>query len=195
MDVIRNGSPLTYASTLFTITAMTRHRSLTKLELLPAHVGTDKMGRPQSGWVQARWERSDGSKGSAFAGFRLRSADRWYVATLVVDVPTAQKLRDVPVERIATAANADPQIRKWIEDGNAELATEARRLWARRPHKLQRPAGHQLDDGFYERVAAAYREALMFGQPPAKTLARDSDTAQGTVNRWIREARSRGYLN
>jgi hypothetical protein len=157
-----------------------------KLELLPAHVS----GQP--GWVQARWERSDGAKGSAFAGFRLKSPDRWYVATLIVHTPTARLLRDVPVARIDVAANADPKIREWIEASNAELATEARRMWARRTHKLRRPPGHRLDDAFFERVAAAYQEALMFGQQPAKTLAADSDTPLGTVNRWIREAKERG---
>jgi hypothetical protein len=167
---------------------MTKERSLTRLELLPAWVS----GQP--GWVQASWERSDGSKGSAFAAFRLKSASRWYISQLLIHVPTAALLRDVPQARIEAAANADPNILEWIEDANAEMATEARRLWARRPHKLRPPTKRRLDDAFYERVSAAYKEAVAFGQRPAKTLSEDSGTPQGTVNRWIAEARRRGYL-
>jgi hypothetical protein len=166
---------------------MTKERSLTRLELLPAFMS----GQP--GWVDARWRRADGSKGSVFAAFRPKGPDRWYISQLLVHVPTGALLRDIPLHRIETAANADPDIRAWV-DPNAELMTEAKRMWARRSHKLKRPAKRLLDDAFYERVAAAYREAVAFGQPPAKTLAEDSDTPPGTVNRWIAEARNRGYL-
>lgn len=167
---------------------MTRERTLTKLELTPAYVS----GRP--GWVDARWERSDGSDGSACAQFRLKKAERWYIARLWIDVPTAALLRDVPLARIEAAANADPKIRKWIEDGAPEEVIErSRRAIAKRP-RLERPALRRLDDDFYKRVAAAYTGAVAHGLRPAKTLAAESDTPAGTVNRWIAEARSCGYL-
>lgn len=167
---------------------MTRERTLTKLELIPAYVS----GQP--GWVGARWERSDGSKGNAFARFRLATAERWYIANLMLNVPTAALLRDVPLARIESAANADPKIREWME-AHTERATIklARRAASRRP-RLKRPAGRRLDDGFYRRVAEAYRGAVANGLPPAKTLAADSDTPPGTVNRWIAGARQRHYL-
>ncbi len=167
---------------------MTRERSLTKLELVHAHVG----GVP--GWVDARWERSDGSKGSAAAHFRHKKAEQLYIAQLLVTLPTGALLRDVPLARIEAAANADPRIRKWVENAApADVVRVAHSAAAKRP-RLERPKGRRLDDGFYERVAAAYTAAVANGLHPAKTLAEDSDTPPGTVNRWIAEARNRRFL-
>ncbi len=170
---------------------MTRERTLTKLELVPATVaGADD-------WVSARWQRSDGSKGSATARFRLRTAERWYIARLLVDLPTTALLQDVPLARIEAAANADEQIRAWIVKSlPPETIKRAQYEAARRP-KLKRPKSRrELDDDFYKRVAVAYRAAVAHGLPPAKTLAHDSGAPPGTVNRWIAEARKkeRGHL-
>jgi hypothetical protein len=167
---------------------MARERTLTKLELIPAVVS----GR--NGWVQARWERSDGSKGRATAAFRRESADRWYISELLVTLPTSELLRDVPLERIKAAANADPEVREWVEKSAPPLDIDAqgRPIWRR--YRLKRPAGRRLDDAFYARVATAYLGAVAHGLPPAKTLAADSDTPPGTVNRWIAVARERGML-
>jgi hypothetical protein len=167
---------------------MARQRTISKLELIPATVA----GQP--GWVEARWERSDGSRGSAFAWFRLRTAERWYIATLRVNQPTSQLLRDVPVARIEAAANAQPQIRQWIEKSAAPETVKHARSAASKRVRLKRPAGRRLDDAFYAQVAAAYRGAVAHGLPPAKTLAEDSDTPLGTVNRWIARARETGDL-
>ncbi len=167
---------------------MPRERTLTKLKLTPASVS----GLP--GRVHARWERSDGSKGSIVVYFRLKKAARWYIARLLIDEPTAALLRDVPLARIEAAANADPKIREWMEkSADEETITLARQAASQRP-RLKRPARSGLDDDFYKRVAAAYRGAVAHGLPPAKTLAADSDTPPGTVNRWIAEARERFHL-
>jgi hypothetical protein len=160
-----------------------RQRTLTKLELVPAVVGGIE------GWLNARWQRSDGSRGAAFARFRLKSRDRWYISELLIDRPTATLLRDVPLARIETAANAEPRARAWIEKASEDLVKEARERWDRRRHRLKPPTTRRLDRAFYERVAGAYREAIAFGQPPAKTLAKDSKTPISTVNRWIAKAR------
>jgi hypothetical protein len=144
--------------------------------------------------VGARWVRSDGSKGRATAAFRRESADRWYISELLVTVPTSELLRDVPLARIKAAVNADPKIREWVEKSAPPLDIDAqgRPIWRR--HRLKRPAGRLLDDAFYARVATAYAGAVAHGLPPAKTLAEDSDTPQGTVNRWIATARAKGML-
>jgi hypothetical protein len=165
---------------------MTRERRLTKLELTPASA-SDKPG-----WVEARWKRSDDSKGSVFARFSMKSEDSWYIAELLMHLPTGAKLRDVPLAKIEAAANASPEIREWIGESRPDAA-EARRRWSQR-RRLQAPKTRRLDDAFYQRVADAYRDAVIFGQPPAKTLAADSAVPQGTVNRWIAAARDRGYL-
>ena len=169
---------------------MTKERALTKLELVPAIVG----GR--EGYIEARWRRSDGSSGKAVAYFRLRAAERWYIAQITVGTPTTELLRDVPLARIETAANADPEVRAWLEkSADPETVERARRAAGRRP-RLKRPPGRRLDDAFYRRVAKAYRAAVAHGLPPVKTLAADSETPPGTVSRWIAEARkpSRGFL-
>ena len=168
---------------------MTRSRALKKLELTPATNGG------QEGWVAADWRRADGSKGRVFVRLHPnRAASRYYIVRMQIDEPTAALLRDVPQARIEAAANADPEIRAWMERGLTEpLATIEQRIRARRV-RLKRPAKHRLDDDFYERVAAAYRDAVAHGLPPAKTLAEDSDTPPGTVNRWIAKAREDGHL-
>jgi hypothetical protein len=73
-----------------------------------------------------------------------------------------------------------------------ERDAQGRLSWRR--HRLKRPRGRQLDDAFYAQVATAYLGAVAHGLPPAKTIAEDSDTPQGTVNRWIATAREKGML-
>jgi hypothetical protein len=170
---------------------MTRERTITKLELVPAIVSG------QRGWVHARWERSDGSKGAAEAYFRPRTATRWYIARLQITTPTAQALQDVPLARITTAVNADPKIHEWIEQATDEQTVKRMRRAAPKRVVLKEPASRQaLDDAFYRRVADAYRSAVAHGLPPAKTLAADSERPISTVNRWIAAARApeRGHL-
>jgi hypothetical protein len=167
---------------------MTRERTLSELALVPALVGG------QRGYVEASWKRTDGSAGSAIAYFRPKAAERWYISELLVHVPTTELLRDVPLARIEAAANADPKIREWIEDAAPpETVKRVRQAAAKRP-RLARPSKRRLDDAFYEQVAAAYKGAVANGLHPAKTLAIDSETPPGTVNRWIAEARDRDYL-
>jgi hypothetical protein len=166
---------------------MTRTRSLTHLELIRVQIS----GQPG---VEAVWRRADGSKGRVVVQFRPRTPERWYIAWLHVILPTAALLRDVPLSRIEHAANADPKIRAWIEQGFDEATIERMRRDAAKRPRLERPAARRLDAAFYERVATAYRAAVRHGLPPAKTLAEDADTPQGTVNRWIAEARHLDYL-
>jgi hypothetical protein len=167
---------------------MPRERTLTQLELIPATVSG------QHGWAAARWERSDGSSGRAFVQFRQRKPGRWYIAQLVIDTPTSALLRDVPLTRIESAANAaGSEIRQWIED-SAKLELQERRRQMPERHRLKAPTSRRLDDAFYREVATAYQQAAAWGLPPTKTLAEDSDTPPGTINRWIAEARKRRYL-
>jgi hypothetical protein len=168
---------------------MTRERAITRLDLIPATVSGRK------GWVDARWRRADGSHGSAIAQFRRKTAERFYIAQLLVGVPTVALLRDVPLARIAAAANADPKIRAWIEQGEPEeTIRRARRVAAKRPRLERPPKRRPLPDSFFEAVGVAYTAAVAAGLPPAKTLAEESGTPPGTVNRWIATARGKGYL-
>jgi hypothetical protein len=159
---------------------MTRERALTQVELIPATVSG------QRDWVEARWLRADATRGSVFAQLRRKTEHEWYIARLLINVPTGELLRDIPLARIEAAVNADERVRRWISGG-------VRRKQPPR-QKLKRPSGRRLDDQFYREVASAYVSAVAHGLRPAKTLAEDSDTPQGTVNRWIASARARGFL-
>jgi hypothetical protein len=159
---------------------MARERALTKLELDPARVAGDR-------WVRAKWLRADGSGGTVYVELRRKTERDWYIAQLTVDEPTGELLRDVPLARIRTAANASKRIRRWVQEGVRQRALQRER------RVLKRPAGRRLDADFYAEVALAYIDAVELGLNPAKTLADDADVPQGTVNRWIATARKPPY--
>lgn len=137
--------------------------------------------------VRARWRRADGSGGSVDVSLRRRTERDWYIADLHVANPTGELLRDVPLARIESAVNASERMRRWVAEGVEQAASRQPR------RKLKRPAGRRLDRQFFVEVAAAYVDAIERGLNPAKTLAEDSDTPQGTVNRWIATARKPPY--
>ena len=60
---------------------------------------------------------------------------------------------------------------------------------------LTRPDGRD-PEGFYARVAVAYRDYTLHlrGRAPAIEIAREAGVPVGTVHGWIREARRRGFL-
>jgi hypothetical protein len=111
----------------------------------------------------------------------------------------------VPLRKIEVAVNASPPVLETLADwltndlpaDPADLSKAFKRSYRREPRhsRLQRPSTRRgLDDDFYRNVAWAYREAAARGKNPGKTLAKDSDTPQGTVNRWIAKARELKYL-
>jgi hypothetical protein len=170
---------------------MTRERTLTHIDLLAG----------PGGWVQASWRRSDNSEGRVFARLRRHRKGRWQVTDLQVPAPTTALLHDVPLARIEIAINVSGPVLETLveridEKPSANLAEDFKGLYRRMPRqaRLERPTSRRLDDAFYRNVGWAYRAAAARGMSPAKTLAQDSGAPQGTVNRWIAEARSRGYL-
>ena len=58
---------------------------------------------------------------------------------------------------------------------------------------LTRPDGTD-PDGFSQRVAAAYREAIATSSTPAVVLAAEAGVPVTTVHRWVRDARRAGHL-
>lgn len=65
------------------------------------------------------------------------------------------------------------------------LALEAR-LWP--------PEGRDYGDGFYRKVAWVYGTLARRVRNPVAMIAKANDTPLSTVQRWVREARRRGFL-
>lgn len=165
---------------------MNNRRSITSIELRPTSPVDTKCS-----WLDASWERADGTEGAAVVGLRRKKAESWHIARVLTEPAL---LRDVPVARIEAAVNADTTVRAALDAGDPTgIRHDARRAARQRP-KLVRLGRSELDDDFFRLVADAYRGAVANGLHPGKTLADESDTPQGTVNRWIAEARRRGYL-
>lgn len=134
---------------------------------------------------------------------------------------TAQIVRLIPMRQIEALANSPslPRESHGHESGRvlvgplvaltarsagdvslSELRERAQRVKAaaakkraRRRKPLRRPDGTN-PERFYQQVAAAYSEAVLATSKPAKVLAEEAGVPVGTVHRWIREARRRGYL-
>lgn len=93
--------------------------------------------------------------------------------TLVDEAIGTETLRTFPIRQIEAMLNAgdpDPD----------------------RP-RLVRPDGTDPDE-FSQAVARAYNAYAVTGPRPALGMAREAGVPLATVNRWIREARSRGAL-
>ena len=145
--------------------------------------------------MSARWGRADGTEGEATVQLRLEAAERFYIVRVIVDLPTTEKLRDVPLARIEAAVNGSPRIHGWIEKSVPEgIKRQRRQKIAERP-RLERPAGRQLDDSFYRTVAACYKGAKANGLPPwkdARCRQRHAARHRRPLDRRSTQARSPG---
>jgi len=155
------------------------------------------------GWADIDWRPDT----ETYVRFKLNSDHKTVrIVDLRMPKPTSESLRSLPLARIETAANASaivmlafagqhlegppvdlPDFFRKRRKTIAKAATEGRFV-------LQRPEGRLLSDGFYIRVAQAYRDALARGLNPRPTMAADTHAATDTVARWIGEARRRGHL-
>jgi len=63
----------------------------------------------------------------------------------------------------------------------------------RRPRRLQRPDG-AITTEYLEHVSAAYTQAVLEGDSPAKALAEQAGVPIRTVHRWVYLARLRGVM-
>lgn len=131
---------------------------------------------------------------------------------------TADTLRRIPIGRIEAAvsiASADHRARRdadgdltfagWLALASTSDTSEVSMGELQRQvppegeqdrsdrERLTRPEGRD-PDAFYLRVAEAYREYVATSRRPAAEIAAEADVPVGTVHRWVREARRRGYL-
>jgi hypothetical protein len=173
-------------------TIRSRNMSRSELNLWPG----------PGGWVFVDW-----GSGRAWIRFGL---DEHHKLARITEVhvsgePTADKLRRIPLGRIAAAVRADAAVQVPLAIGlNEELPPEFFSAPPKRFHelvekhkpryRLKRPASRRLDDAFFEKVARAYRDALIRGLNPRQTLAADTGAAPDTVAGWILRARRDGHL-
>lgn len=85
----------------------------------------------------------------------------------------------------------DKAVRAYLDKSAANPSPKLARGAPREP--LGRPDGSD-PDGFYRRVADEYTTLTMATRSPAKVIAAQVGVPVTTVHRWIREARSRGFL-
>lgn len=160
------------------------------------------------GWLKAYWRREAGPDNCAFVRFQAPKTKRHRWLPVAVQVArdsnfpwlSAEFLADVPLSRIDRAVNLSDVMKDGLRDAiddetPAKLDAAFRRMYRDAPrHKLERPARGQRTDDFYRQVRLAYRQAIAAGRPPLKTMAEDSGIPQGTIARWVAEARDKGFL-
>jgi len=110
--------------------------------------------------------------------FDRRHRQTWITKMLAAQIEGSGE--DQPVMR-----NLDPPLPEFmVEDG--KLMVECR---------VEVPKGRNHGDEFYCQVASIYSELLRFGSAnPVATLAQRNNAPLSTVQRWVREARRRGFL-
>jgi hypothetical protein len=156
------------------------------------------------GWVYVDW-----GNGRAWIRFGLDEHNKLTRVTEVhvSDEPTTEKLRQIPLGRIAAAVRADIAVQLPLAIGRKEklppefLSAPPKRFGEivekHKPrYRLKRPTARRLDDTFFKNVARAYTDAAGRGLNPRQTIHEDTGAPVDTVARWIREARApeRGYL-
>ena len=161
------------------------------------------------GWVKAHWWRRGVPERTAWLQFKPPGGKRkgapqprWKLVELRVKNPTGEGLAEIPLDRIERAVNAltstsDELLDNLDKPMSADLDAETRELFLAHPReKFERPAGRQIDEAFLRSVAFSYRDAVVRGLNPTKTMAEESGAPYSTVAKWIARARlpENGYL-
>jgi hypothetical protein len=163
------------------------------------HVGT-------GGWVEYRSDDAD-----VYLRFEDRDgALRVVEVRWASDEPlTGETLRTLQLAQIEAAVNRPApaeDLREWLDEPAPDLQDVLSRGIGRvSPHYL-RPryevapvvpvpeGGGRYPDSFYKIVADRYSGLQTLGEPAARTIADANGVPVTTVNRWVKEARARGFL-
>lgn len=126
------------------------------------------------------------------------------VANMLVD-PDSGQLRDphapgtawllpshVAVQSVASGSTGTLEVVLTLHEGGGRQPAGDRRIALASP-PLERPDGSD-PDGFARRLAERYRQYVHLTHKPAALIAEESGVPVGTVHRWVREARQRGFL-
>lgn len=166
----------------------------------------ERLGPSTGGWVT--WQGTD-FPFPVLVCFRSDKKGRLYPTKVHVsgkgEAVTARLLRDVPLGRIETWANA-PDMAELIRAAIKEPAPDLERIVSGcRPlptsppssapdMRLDIPDTFRYPDEFYEQVAAVYQEAATVYARPAREIADENGVPLATVQRWVKEARKRKIL-
>jgi hypothetical protein len=132
------------------------------------------LGEPATdGELRVRIEQSDGGR------VRL-------VALQMAGQISAEALRSIPIGRIEAAANAELH--------PSSPATPPHPAEAAIPADLRSSAVRGYPDAFYEAIAGAYRRLAAISARPVGEIAEANDVPVTTAQRWVKEARRRGFL-
>jgi hypothetical protein len=152
------------------------------------------------GWVQVN-ERGRRSR-RCFVHFK-REKGRWQQTFLILEQPTPESVRAIPLRRIVLAVNAKGSVSDSLE---ARLEEQVpRQLTADfyasfsgyekpEPIRLKRPSGRKLDDDFYREVADVYQLAVVRTLQPRAAISEAAGVSSDVAGRWIHEARKRGLI-
>jgi hypothetical protein len=177
---------------------------------MPGHLTHLHIETGPAGWLKAFWRRDNGPDNAIFVRFRAPESKRKGWAPIGLQASkdsyprwlSSDLVRDVPLHRIDSAVALSTGFRRDLleridEDQPSDLDKAFKRAYSEAPRtltRLERPKRSELSDEFFRKVATAYRWAVAAGLPPGKTIAHDSGIPQGTVARWIAEARAKGFL-
>jgi hypothetical protein len=179
---------------------------------------TETMTYLKDGWVL--WHRGTGGTTDGITVYAHLWAEeeggRGEITRLAIEgrTLTTERLRSVPLARIETLANTNPDFRPHIagteqhgisdafdqvrNQANGVMMENARPKAEEFDRKAQRAPLTRPDgkdpDAFYERVAEAYREMVLTHRNVAVALAEEAKVPVGTVHRWVLEARRRKFL-
>jgi hypothetical protein len=129
------------------------------------------------------------------------SAGRWVVVVVHFEYfrITARMLRDLPLGKIEAWVNqlaqqglVDPAADPAKLSDTVQFAVEGTALWV--DALPDAPAKGAKPDEFYRRIGEIYGKAALASPRPAAELAAAWEVPLTTVHRWVRVARSRGYL-
>lgn len=115
---------------------------------------------------------------------------------------TSEALRDVPVARVfklavlaATHTAPGPEGVPKVLPREAEISESYREAVRSAMAPRANPLGAPLDDSHYQAVAEIFKGARAMGDFPVQAVKDEWGVSIATANRYVREARNRGFLD
>jgi hypothetical protein len=110
---------------------------------------------------------------------------------------TVAEWRSFPAAKVESMANTPQMYRLLLDSEHSDTppaVPPTRRITPERPPPELPPGVRRRPDSHYQRVADVYTFHVGNGDPPAKRMSEDWEIPITTINRWVKEARARGFL-